>query len=116
MFKDCRDDLGHAALLENPLVTPMSQVGQARCQRQAIPGESAPGVIAADRVNLPVQPLCPFAKIEIGGLMKQCFQVQAGVLTEHLHLNEKRLIDDLVAFKRKHLKVCLYSWNDKVET
>jgi len=71
VFEDCRDDLRNTALLENPLVASMGKVGEMRRQRQVITGEPPPGIIAANRVNLPVQAFVGVAKRQVGGLVEQ---------------------------------------------
>ena len=71
VFEDCRDDLRNTALLENPLVASMGKVGETRRQCQVIAGEPPPGVVAANRVNLPVQAFIRIAKNQVGRLVEQ---------------------------------------------
>ncbi|GAB5343840.1 hypothetical protein PFUM301598_23170 [Pseudomonas fluorescens] len=82
MLKDRRNDLRHAALLENSLVAPMGKTRQARSQSEMVAGESNTWVTPADCVDLPVQPCAGFAEIQVSGLVEQRLQIQGGMLTD----------------------------------
>ncbi len=108
VFKHLGNNLRHGGLLENPLVTPMSQTRQPWCQCQVISREPGVGLIPANGIHLPMQPGIRFTEVEIDGLMKQRLQIQRRVFADDLQLNEIRLIKYFAAIKVEHLKVVVY--------
>ena len=70
LLKHCRDNLRHAALLENPLVATMGQVRHARRKGEVVAGQPLPRAFPANAVDLPVQAFTGLAKIQIGRLVK----------------------------------------------
>jgi hypothetical protein len=116
LLKDLGDDLGHAALLENPLVASVRKVSQAGRQGQVIARGAPTWVIPANGVDLPMQTVVRFAESQVGGLVEQRFQIKGRVFADHLYVNEKRLIEDFTAFECQDLQVDIYMWKNQIET
>ena len=115
-FEYGRNDLRHAALLKDAQVTAVFQPRQTRCQGQAITGEPKPGVIATDRIHLPMQACALLAEAQVGRLVQQCFQINARVFADQLHLDEVGLVKGFAAFECQDLKVIFHTLQDKFET
>ena len=60
----------------------MGKTGQARGQSQVVTGEPRTWIISTDGVDLPMQALTRFAKVQVGGLMKQRLQVKGRVFAD----------------------------------
>jgi hypothetical protein len=116
LLKDCRDDLWHAALLEDSLVASVCKASQAGRQGQVIARDTPAGAIAADGVNLSMQAAIRLTEVQVRGLVEQRLQVKGRVFTHHLHPHGKRLVKELAAFECQHLEVNVDTCKCQFET
>ncbi|VVP52429.1 hypothetical protein PS896_05449 [Pseudomonas fluorescens] len=105
LFEDLADDFRHREVLEDALVDAMRQVRQLRTQSHRITGQAFARVALRGAVNLAVNAAAVGRQLQEGRFVQQGFEVQRWLLTDQLHLEDKRLADGFATLQGEYLKV-----------
>ena len=100
------DDLRHRQLLENALVMPMREVGQARHQAHLVAGQALAGFALGHPVQLAMDAVA-LPQVQVGALVQQAFQVQVGTFADQFDVEAVGLVQGFAAMEFEHLQVAV---------
>src|SRR5690606_24384725 len=111
VLENLSDDLRHRQVLEYPLVVTVGQVGELRSQTDAVARQALAGVALLDGVDHAVHALAGGAEGQVGGLVDQRVEVEAGVLANQFDIEAVGLVERFAPLEAQNLQVVFDSGN-----